>query len=227
MALWQVVFAKSRAEPIDWRFFYSASLLTLLLPIDLPLWQLVLCTSLGVVFGEQIYGGRAHSFLSSVVVSLAFILYAFPHDSSALIDDMPIVWLLLPAAILILLRMLDWMTLIGMVLGIFMALLLTQASFNTLLTELAITSTTPASFGLCVVFILCDTRLAARTLTGKWISGALFGLLIVYLNPTFAKFDQLVFTLLLTSIAVPLIDALAQGFGRSSQQATDKGPVNE
>lgn len=227
MTLWEMVFTKSRAESIDWRFFYSASLLTLLVPVDLPLWQLVICSSLGVVFGEQIYGGRTHSFLSPVVVSLAFIFYAFPHDNNALIDGIPIIWLLLPATILILFRMIDWMTLSGMILGITMTWSLTHVSSDTAPIEFALNVTTPASFGLCVLFILCDSRLAARTLAGKWLSGALFGLLVVHLNPTFANFNQLVFALLLTSIAIPLTDALASEFGRLSHQATDKGPVNE
>jgi len=227
MALWQVVFNKPLTKLMNWRFFYSACLLTLLVPINLPLWQLVLCTSLGVVFGEQIFGGRGHSFLSAVVVSLAFIFYAFPHDSSALIDSVSIFWLLLPAAALVLFRTLDWMTLSGMILGTIVMRSLTHVSPDAIPTEFALTPAIPASFGLCVLFILCDTRLVARTLSGKWLSGALFSLLIVYLNPTFADFDQLVFALLLTSIAIPLLDALADEFNHMSQLTTDKGSMHE
>jgi len=209
MLVWDWIFSRSRGEAMNWRFVYAATLLTLLVPIDLPVWQLVFCTSLGVVFGEQIYGGRAHSFLSAVVVSLAFVFYAFPQDGVALIDGFSPLWLLLPAMVLVGYKVLDWLTLLGTLLGMLLTLVLTHLSMDAALTTLGTVVQSPPSFALCFLFILGDGVLSARTNLGKLLSGLLAGVLIVQLNPQFQVLEQLVFALLLTGVSVPLIDWLA------------------
>jgi len=227
MLIWETIFSRSRNESIDWRFLYSTVLLTLLVPVDLPLWQIVISTSLGVVLGEQIYGGRAQSFLSAVVVSLAFAFYIFSPTGHAVIDNVEIGWLVILALLLIIFRLLDWLTLLGLLFGTLLTLALIYPSFDATLTAITNLSGVPASFGLCALFILGDSTLSAKTHLGKLLVGMLAGLLIVYLNHDFADLEKLVFALLLTMVSMPLLDWLAQVLSYAPKSETDHGVINE
>jgi len=224
---WEMVFSRSRNEPLSWRFLYTVCLLTLLVPSDLPLSQVSLCVAVGVLFGEQVFGGRAHSFLSAVVVTLAFVFYAFSPTTIVLVDELQSAWLLLPLIVLLAYQQIDWLTLFGTLLGIALTLAIINPTINSSVVTIGLVHSAPTSLGLCLLFILSDKNLAARTRLGKILGGALLGLLSVYLNPSFADLRQLVFSLLLTAIAIPLIDHLARALSHHTQETSNKGAVHE
>ncbi|MDY0212340.1 MAG: NADH:ubiquinone reductase (Na(+)-transporting) subunit B [Desulfuromonadaceae bacterium] len=80
--IWVAVFASMRQRPIDAGFLVTAILITLLMPPTVPLWQVVLATSFGVVLGREIYGGIGMNFLNPALVAWVFLYMAYPSSMS-------------------------------------------------------------------------------------------------------------------------------------------------
>ncbi|MDD2557631.1 MAG: NADH:ubiquinone reductase (Na(+)-transporting) subunit B [Desulfuromonadaceae bacterium] len=80
--IWVAVFASMRQRPIDAGFLVTATLITLLMPPTVPLWQVVLATSFGVVIGREIYGGIGMNFLNPALVAWVFLAMAYPSSMS-------------------------------------------------------------------------------------------------------------------------------------------------
>ncbi|MFV0335125.1 MAG: NADH:ubiquinone reductase (Na(+)-transporting) subunit B, partial [Tropicimonas sp.] len=53
-------------------------LYTLILPPDVPLWQVALGISFGVVIGKEVFGGTGKNFLNPALVGRAFLYFAYP-----------------------------------------------------------------------------------------------------------------------------------------------------
>ncbi|MFO7831943.1 MAG: NADH:ubiquinone reductase (Na(+)-transporting) subunit B [Desulfuromonadaceae bacterium] len=80
--IWVAVFAAARKRPIDAGFLVTAVLITLLLPPTVPLWQVVIATSFGVVIGREICGGIGMNFLNPALVAWVFLAMAYPSSMS-------------------------------------------------------------------------------------------------------------------------------------------------
>lgn len=80
--IWVAVFAAARKRPIDAGFLVTAVLITLLLPPTVPLWQVVIGTSFGVVIGREICGGIGMNFLNPALVAWVFLAMAYPSSMS-------------------------------------------------------------------------------------------------------------------------------------------------
>ncbi len=80
--IWVVVFAAMRKKNIDAGFLVTALLITLLMPPTIPLWQVALATSFGVVLGREVYGGIGMNFLSPALVAWMFLYMAYPASMS-------------------------------------------------------------------------------------------------------------------------------------------------
>jgi len=219
VAIWNALFVRSLRASIRFSVLFTGVLLTLLMPQAISWWVFALCVSFGIVFGEQIYGGRTYSFLSPVIVALAFLFFAFPVDTAPLIDSLNSAWLLVPIVILLLYQQLDWLTLLGACLGMLILFTLIQDSNNTLLSLVNVFRDLPTSIALMAIFILGDTVLTARTPFGKLLSGMLSGVLYVYLSPEFLSFESAIFSVLLALIAIPLIDWLVLATTPQTYQA--------
>lgn len=77
-AIWVTVFAVMRQRPIDAGFLMTATLFTLVLPATMPLWQVALGVSFGVVMGREIFGGIGRYFINPVLTGWAFLFLAYP-----------------------------------------------------------------------------------------------------------------------------------------------------
>jgi Na+-transporting NADH:ubiquinone oxidoreductase subunit B len=53
-------------------------LIPLTLPPTIPLWQVALGTSFGVVIGKEVFGGTGKNFLNPALTARAFLYFAFP-----------------------------------------------------------------------------------------------------------------------------------------------------
>lgn len=80
--IWVAIFAAVRQRPIDAGFLVTATLITLLMPPTVPLWQVVLATSFGVVIGREIYGGIGMNFLNPALVAWVFMAMAYSGSMS-------------------------------------------------------------------------------------------------------------------------------------------------
>ena len=75
---WEVLFALVRNHEINEGFFVTSLLYTLTLPATIPLWQVALGISFGVVIGKEVFGGTGKNFLNPALVGRAFLFFAYP-----------------------------------------------------------------------------------------------------------------------------------------------------
>ena len=80
--LWEVLFAGVRNHEINEGFFVTSILFSLILPPTVPLWQVALGVSFGVVIGKEIFGGTGKNFLNPALVGRAFLYFAYPAQHS-------------------------------------------------------------------------------------------------------------------------------------------------
>ncbi len=75
---WEVLFALVRNHEINEGFFVTSLLYALTLPATIPLWQVALGISFGVVIGKEVFGGTGKNFLNPALVGRAFLFFAYP-----------------------------------------------------------------------------------------------------------------------------------------------------
>lgn len=80
--LWEVLFAGIRNHEINEGFFVTSLLYTLVLPATIPLWQVAVGISFGVVIGKEVFGGTGKNFLNPALVGRAFLYFAYPAQIS-------------------------------------------------------------------------------------------------------------------------------------------------
>ncbi len=80
--LWEIIFATVRKHEINEGFLVTGLLFPLTLPPTIPLWQVAVGISFGVVIGKEIFGGTGKNFLNPALTARAFIFFAYPADMS-------------------------------------------------------------------------------------------------------------------------------------------------
>ena len=80
--IWEVVFAVIRGHEVNEGFFVTSILFTLIVPATIPLWQVALGISFGVVIGKEIFGGTGKNFLNPALTGRAFLFFAYPAEIS-------------------------------------------------------------------------------------------------------------------------------------------------
>ena len=80
--IWEVLFAVKRGHEVNEGFFVTSILFSLTLPATIPLWQVALGISFGVVVGKEIFGGTGKNFLNPALTGRAFLYFAYPAQIS-------------------------------------------------------------------------------------------------------------------------------------------------
>jgi len=75
---WEVVFSAVRNHEINEGFLVTSLLYVMILPATIPLWQVAVGISFGVVIGKEIFGGTGKNFLNPALVGRAFLYFAYP-----------------------------------------------------------------------------------------------------------------------------------------------------
>lgn len=79
---WEIVFAIVRGHEVNEGFFVTSVLFALISPPDLPLWQVALGISFGVIVGKEVFGGTGKNFLNPALTGRAFLYFAYPASIS-------------------------------------------------------------------------------------------------------------------------------------------------
>ncbi|MGR4067796.1 NADH:ubiquinone reductase (Na(+)-transporting) subunit B [Billgrantia sp. C5P2] len=79
---WEVLFAVKRGHEVNEGFFVTSVLYALVLPATIPLWQVALGITFGVVIGKEIFGGTGKNFLNPALTGRAFLYFAYPAQIS-------------------------------------------------------------------------------------------------------------------------------------------------
>ena len=77
---WEVLFAAVRKHPVTEGFLVTGMLFPLILPPAIPLWQVAIGISFGVVIGKEIFGGTGMNVLNPALAARAFLFFAYPAE---------------------------------------------------------------------------------------------------------------------------------------------------
>lgn len=77
---WEILFASLRKRTISEGFLVTSLLFALILPPDIPWWQVILGISFGVVIGKEIFGGVGMNVLNPALVGRCFLFFSYPGE---------------------------------------------------------------------------------------------------------------------------------------------------
>ena len=75
---WEVLFAVIRKHEVNEGFFVTSLLFPLILPPDIPYWQVAFGITFGVVIGKEVFGGVGMNILNPALTGRAFLFFAYP-----------------------------------------------------------------------------------------------------------------------------------------------------
>ena len=74
----EILFAIVRGHDVNEGFFVTSILYALIMPPDIPLWQVALGIIFGVVVAKEVFGGTGKNFLNPALSGRAFLYFAYP-----------------------------------------------------------------------------------------------------------------------------------------------------
>ncbi|EXJ11192.1 MULTISPECIES: NADH:ubiquinone reductase (Na(+)-transporting) subunit B [Nitrincola] len=251
---WEVLFAMKRGHEVNEGFFVTSILFSLILPATIPLWQVALGITFGVVIGKEVFGGTGKNFLNPALTGRAFLYFAYPAQISGdaiwtavdgfsgatplglaamggvdailatdiswfsafigtvqgSVGEVSTLAIMIGGAIIMYAKIAAWRIVAGVALGVIGTTLL----FNVIGSETNPMFGVPfwwhfviggLAFGM--FFMATDPVSASMTNTGKWVFGALIGvmtILIRVVNPAFP--EGIMLAILFANLFAPLID---------------------
>ena len=78
----EFTFATIRRHPVNEGFLVSGMLIPLVMPPDIPLWQVALATIFAVIIAKEAFGGTGMNILNVALTARAFLYFAYPGDIS-------------------------------------------------------------------------------------------------------------------------------------------------
>jgi len=251
---WEVIFASVRGHEVNEGFLVSSMLYTLILPPDMPLWQVALGISFGIVIGKEVFGGTGKNFLNPALTGRAFLFFAYPASISGdsvwvgvdgftaatplglaaqggmnAVTNAGYGWfqtfmgfmpgsmgetstlaIFIGAAFLLYTKIASYRIMAGVLGG----MIATSLLFNMIGSESNPMFAMPfywhltlGGFAFGMVYMATDPVSAAMTNTGRWIFGALIGVMVVLVrvvNPAFP--EGMMLSILFANMFAPVID---------------------
>ena len=251
---WEVLFASIRGHEINEGFFVTSVLFALILPPSIPLWQVAMGISFGIVIGKEVFGGTGKNFLNPALAGRAFLFFAYPAQISGDevwtavdgfsgatslslaaaggIEEMVgsgVTWMdafigkmhgsvgetstlaiFIGGAVLLVMRIAAWRIVAGVMIG----MVALSSLFNVLGSDTNPLFAMPwywhlvvGGFAFGMIFMATDPVSASMTNTGKWVFGALIGVMVVLIrvvNPAFP--EGMMLAILFANLCAPLID---------------------
>ena len=77
-SLWEALFNLIRGHEFSEAFLVTSLLFPLTLPPTIPLWQVAIGISFGVVFAKEVFGGVGRNFMNPALAARAFVYFAYP-----------------------------------------------------------------------------------------------------------------------------------------------------
>jgi Na+-transporting NADH:ubiquinone oxidoreductase subunit B len=78
----EIFFAQIRKHEVPEGFFVTGMLIPLVLPVDIPLWMVVVATAFAVIIGVEVFGGSGMNILNPALTARAFLFFAYPSEMS-------------------------------------------------------------------------------------------------------------------------------------------------
>jgi Na+-transporting NADH:ubiquinone oxidoreductase subunit B len=78
----EIMFAQIRHHEVNEGFFVSGLLIPMIVPPEIPLWQLAIAVAFAVIFGKEVFGGTGMNIVNPALLARAFLFFAYPADIS-------------------------------------------------------------------------------------------------------------------------------------------------
>ena len=78
----EFLFATLRRHPVNEGFLVTGMLIPLVMPPDVPLWQVAIATAFAVIIGKEAFGGTGMNVVNIALTARAFLYFAYPTDIS-------------------------------------------------------------------------------------------------------------------------------------------------
>lgn len=75
---WEILFAIIRKHEINEGFFVTGILFVLILPPTIPLWQVGVAVTFGVIIGKEVFGGTGMNIFNPALTARAFLFFTYP-----------------------------------------------------------------------------------------------------------------------------------------------------
>lgn len=252
--VWEVLFAAVRGHDVNEGFLVTSMLYVLILPASIPLWQVALGISFGVVIGKEVFGGTGKNFLNPALTGRAFLYFAYPAHMSgdaiwtavdgfsgatalavsaaegvSALAPAGITWAsafigtiqgslgetsalacLIGLAFLLVTKIANWRLIVGCLAG----MIALSSLFNLIGSETNPMFGVPwywhlvlGGYAFGLVFMVTEPVSASHTNLGRYIYGALIGVMVVLIrvvNPAFP--EGMMLAILFGNVFAPLID---------------------
>jgi len=74
----EFLFAVIKGHEVEEGYLVTGMLVPLIVPIDIPLWMLIVAVVFGVVIGKEVFGGTGMNILNPALTIRAFLFFAYP-----------------------------------------------------------------------------------------------------------------------------------------------------
>ena len=74
----EFAFAQIRGHEVNEGFLVTGMLIPLVVPVDIPLWMVVVATAFAVIIGKEVFGGTGMNILNPALTARAFLFFAYP-----------------------------------------------------------------------------------------------------------------------------------------------------
>ena len=78
----EVVFSTIRRHPINEGFLVTGMLIPLIMPPNIPLWQVAVATIFAILIAKEVFGGTGMNILNVALTARVFLYFGFPSDIS-------------------------------------------------------------------------------------------------------------------------------------------------
>jgi len=81
-AFWEIIFGIIRKHEVSEGFLVTSLLFPLIMPPGIPLWQVALGISFGIVVGKEVFGGVGMNIVNPALAGRVFLFFAYPAQIS-------------------------------------------------------------------------------------------------------------------------------------------------
>jgi len=78
----EFLFAQIRHEEVNEGYLVTGILIPLIVPPDIPLWELAIAVSFAVIFAKEVFGGTGMNVFNPALTARAFLFFAYPGNMS-------------------------------------------------------------------------------------------------------------------------------------------------
>ncbi len=78
----EFIFTIFTRHPVNEGFLVTGMLIPLVMPADIPLWQVAFATAFAVIIGKEAFGGTGMNVVNVALTARAFLYFAYPTDIS-------------------------------------------------------------------------------------------------------------------------------------------------